>query len=311
MKLRLPETLLILSALLCAGACSGATPTSPDSVQSLQPVPQPPPTPAAPDQTSVVDGRVVDEGTGQPLAAVKVDAVSGTVAYLLTTDATGTFRMQLPVGVARFRLSKEGYVSYDKEHTLQAGTTTLQLPLKKYIAPPQPSFPPPPYTYRGTITDTRGNPVADAEVVIYRNDSPIDGRTGRAVTDNSGRFTLISEQGGSGFQVKKRGYITMFGSPGPIAPDSSSTLNVSIPRIDRYVLTAPVSVKVGQDAEVKGFIELDNGSTMTAAGAVSSSNPSVLNAIGGSWVRGVAPGTATVTATFDGVTGTLQVRVEP
>ena len=75
---------------------------------------------------------------------------------------------------------------------------------------------------------------------------------------------------------------------------------MSIPRIERYVLTSPTSVKVGQDAEVKGYIEPDNGSTKTVSGAVSSSNASILSAYsGGSWVRGVAPGTATVTGTFD------------
>jgi len=64
--------------------------------------------------------------------------------------------------------------------------------------------------------------------------------------------------------------------------------------------------------QVTARIELDNGSAMaTGVRVLSSSNPSVLSVIDAGWVKGVAPGTATLTGSHDGVTGTVSLWVDP
>jgi hypothetical protein len=53
-------------------------------------------------------------------------------------------------------------------------------------------FPPPPHTFTGLVTDSRGNPVNGAEVWVYGNSSPIDDRRGAGFTDASGRYTIVA-----------------------------------------------------------------------------------------------------------------------
>lgn len=64
--------------------------------------------------------------------------------------------------------------------------------------------------------------------------------------------------------------------------------------------------------QVMARVELDNGAAIpTVARALSSSNPSVVSVIDAGWVKGIAPGTATLTGTYEGLTGTLALRVDP
>jgi hypothetical protein len=63
-------------------------------------------------------------------------------------------------------------------------------------------------------------------------------------------------------------------------------------------------------------IDLDDGSRLTGLyfSTSSSSNPSVLFVNPAAYtgrIRGIAPGTATVTATFSGLSSTVQSRVDP
>jgi hypothetical protein len=302
------ETLIAVTLLCLVSACGG-TPTGPDTLRGNTNA-QPSPAPAPASGQVAINGRVIDEDSGQPLAAVKVDAVSGSASFTLTTDVTGAFRMELPPGVARFRLSKEGYVSYDKEHTIQAGTTALQIPLKKVAVPPP--APPQQYTLRGSVTDLQGNPLQGAGVVGYRNDSPVDDAVGRTSTDASGRFILTTTRMPQDVQVSKTGYEQTKARVGLFSADSTATITIMVARFVRYVLLPPASVRVGQSVQITARVELDNGSAfVTPVRALSSSNPSVLSVIDADWVKGVAPGTATLTGSHNGVTGTVSLRVDP
>ena len=91
-------------------------------------------------------------------------------------------------------------------------------------------------------------------------------------------------------------------------------MDVVLVHIDRYTLVPILPLTVGQTARLEAQTDLDDGSTKRGLlfMQLTSSNPSVLhteNYTG--WIRGIAPGTATVTATYYGVTTTLQVRVVP
>lgn len=288
-------------------ACGGNVfPAGPDAVRE-QPAPAPSPAPA-PGQAAI-DGLVVDGDTRQGLAGVKVDAMSGSTSFSLTTDTAGAFRMELPAGVARFRRSSAGYVSYDQEHTIPPGTTGLQIALKKVPVPVPPSTR---YTLTGLVTDLRGNPVAAAQVNGYRNDSPVDDSVGRTSTDSSGRFTLITTRAPQDVQVTSTGYQQTRARVGVFSADSTATITIRLPRFIGYTLIAPPSVKVGQTVQITARIELDNGSgILTPAGPLDSSNHAVLVVVDRNWVRGITPGSVTVSGVYEGVTGSVPLRVDP
>lgn len=290
-------------------ACGGHAPAGPDAVRE-RPVLSGPgsrvPGPA------VISGLVVDEDTGQGLAGVKVDAVgaSYSTSFSLTTDTAGAFRMELFSGVVRFWLSRPGYVTYDRERFVPPGTTTLQIALKKATVPPP--APPTPFRLTGLVTDLQGNPVAGAAVNGYRNDSPVDDSVGRTSTDPSGRFLLITARAPQDVQVTRLLYQQTNARVGLFSADSTATITIRMPRFIAYVLVAPPSVRVGETVQITARVELDNGSPFaTAAGPLISSNPAVLTVIDRHWVRGIAPGSVTVSGVYEGVLGTVPLRVDP
>jgi hypothetical protein len=113
-------------------------------------------------------------------------------------------------------------------------------------------------------------------------------------------------------EIFKTGYDPTKARVGFFSADSTATITIVVARYVRHVLLSPASVNVGQTVQVTSRVELDNGSAFTPALRVlSSSNPSVLSIVDSGWVRGASPGTATVTGTYQGLTGTLSVRVDP
>lgn len=257
--------------LIVLSACSG-------EVSPTQPSPIP-----TPDQSSstttpgfgAIEGRVTDADTGDPIAGARIDAVSGSTAFSVTTNAAGAFRMDLPPGVARVRATKEGYVTYDREHTIQAGPMPLQIPLAKIVVPPP--APVPTYTLSGLVLDLQGNPVGGVRVEGYRNDSPVDGVVGWTFTDASGRFTLTSTRFPEKVHVgKKIGYQRTTATVAFFPAGSTGNITIVVARYVRYVLV-PVSVTVGRTVHVTTRLELDNGaSEFRGAEGLTSSNPSVI-----------------------------------
>ena len=264
-------------------------------------------------QVGGFEGLVFDRTNGQKLDAVRVEGLSGVGAGRVTTsNEAGVFWFELPPGATRFRWSKDGYVSHEQEVRSSAGATTqINVFLEKFVPPPPPLFTPP-YTVTGTVSDSRGNPVSGADVSIYGQQSPIDHRYGFGRTDSAGRFSITSpERRPTGIKVAKDGYVTKDVQGGSTPPSSTWTVNITIPRIERYVLVSPTSVKVGQSSKVEGQVTLDDGSRTTGVTGLTSSNEAVAVALSGVWVWGKAPGTATITGFYFGVSSTLQVRVVP
>jgi hypothetical protein len=270
-----------------------------------------------PPQTGTFEGTVADPGTGQRLEGALVEATGGVGAGRATfTSGAGVFRFELPAGTTRFRWSKDGYIAREAEHTITAGVRTeVQMWLQKATTPPP--FPPPPYTFTGMVRDSRRNPVASSEIWLYSNGSPIDDRRGTGFTDSSGRYTITLQRTAQSVRAMKDGYVT---SDVPVFASSSSSAtfvtDVTIRKIDRYTLLSPTSIRVGELARMEGRVELDDGSSVTGCPCLQlvSSNPSVVAVDGNGssgMIRGVAPGSASITGTYFGMTTTLVVRVNP
>ena len=177
-----------------------------------------------------------------------------------------------------------------------------------------PPVPQPPYIVRGLVRNGHGVPVPGAEVWIYGNNSPIDNRYGVTWTDGTGHYTVSSPQRvPHAVRAMKDGHIprdvSILG-----APDTASTwtVDVVLVHIDRYALLPIAPLAVGGTARLEAHTDLDDGSTSRGFlyMQLTSSNPSVLHVERTGWVQAVAPGTATVTATYYGITTTLQIRVD-
>jgi hypothetical protein len=271
-----------------------------------------------PPQTGTFEGTVQQADTGQRLEGVLVEATSGVGAGRATfTSGAGVFRFELPPGSTKFRWSKEGYVAREGEYTIVAGIRSeVQVWLQKVTTPPP--FPPPPYTFTGAVRDSRRNPVSGAEIWLYSNGSPIDDRRGTGFTDSSGRYTIVLQRTAQSVRAMRDGYVP--NNVSIFAPQDSSTTfvtDVTIKKIDRYLLLSPTSMRVGELVRMEGRAELDDGSSITGGcvcAQLVSSNASVVAVDGtgsSGMIRGVSPGSATITGTYYGVTTTLVVRVDP
>jgi len=138
-----------------AAGCGGDSSTTPTA----------PTAQTASSQTGTLEGVVTDAQTGQRLAEVRVEATAGTGAGPVTlTNGSGLFTFEVAPGSTRFRWTKEGYEGHDAEYAIAIGAKTeVQVALQKL--PSSSPFPPPPYTFTGLVTDSRGNTVSGAEEI--------------------------------------------------------------------------------------------------------------------------------------------------
>ncbi len=299
--------LRVAAVLLVAAGCGGG-------VSPTQPTPAPAPVTRADDAPApglgAIEGRVTDAGSGAALAGVRVDATSGATSFSVTTNTAGAFRMDLPPGTARVTATREGYVTYNREHTIEAGPATLHISLAKVVTPQQPQLT---YTLVGLLIDSKGNPVGDAVIRgCCLNDSPIDGTYGEANTDHAGNFRLVTTRPPDSVKVFKRGYPMTTANVATIPAGGMSNITIVVPRFVRLVLT-PVSVTVAQTVHVWGMLETDSGTQQPASfEELTSSNPSVAAVVSSGSVQGLSAGTATLTARdYSGLTATAPVFVRP
>jgi hypothetical protein len=275
----------------------------------LQSASSPSPSPSSDPPRYRLYGRIVDRLDGS-VSGARVELVSGPdagVSVLATNPARYEFP-NLRAGTYQIRVSREGYQTRDVQQNLAADT---ELNIRLDAAPLLP-----PYTFTGMVRDSRRNAVGGAEVWLYSNSSPIDDRRGTGFTDGSGRYTIVLQRTAQTVRAMKDGYVpndaAIFGSS-----NSSATFvtDVVITKIDRYTLFSPTSLRVGEQLRVEGRVELDDGSSVTGGCVCSrlvSSDPSVVAVDGtgySGFIRGVTPGSATITGTYYGVTTTLVVRV--
>ena len=265
--------------------------------------------PPAEPQTGLVDGTVRDADGAVVGALVEVTAAPGGSA---TTGASGVFSFRLPAGITRLRATKSGYYPRETDVIVQAGATVpLGILLEKF-AVSQP-YPRPPYTVTGLVRNARGVPVPETEVWIYGNNSPIDNRYGVTFTDATGHYSVVSpDRVPHAVKAMRDAHITRDVSI-LSAPDSTSTFTVDVVlvHIDRYSVLPIAPLAVGQSIRLEAQTDLDDGSTQRGLlfTRLTSSDASVVRVENTGWVQAVAPGTATVTTTYYGVTASLQIRV--
>jgi hypothetical protein len=297
---QLRASLMVGSALMMA-ACGGTSqaPSAPSASNGGGPA----------TAAFTVGGRVT--WGSRPLSEVAIELQGGAIRYQTRSNADGTYRFSLvEPGEYVLRASAPGYATAEQQIAVNSDLTRdFSLTSTSASSPP-----PPPYTFVGTVKDSRGNPVVDAEVWLYSNSSPIEDRRATGRTDGAGRYSFTIDRGAHTVRAMKDAYVTNdVRIVWPTPPISTTVVtDVTVRRIDRFVLVAPPTIEIGQIVKVGTRVDLDDATAQSGiAFGLSSSNPAVLSVLGGGDVRGMAAGNATLTAAYYGVTGRLQVRVEP
>jgi len=80
----------------------------------------------APEPTGVVTGRISDEETGLPLAAEIAFPYEESLQGVVSDSESGLYKLQLPVGIHRLRVSKDGYSSTEFPLEIPEGRTILK-----------------------------------------------------------------------------------------------------------------------------------------------------------------------------------------
>jgi hypothetical protein len=167
------------------------------------------------------------------------------------------------------------------------------------------------YTYSGIVSDGQGRPVVGATV---------RGGPDSATTDGNGRYEFRSQYSSvpgnvyppAGYERKPVRFIDSFGlTPGQ---------NITIRRITGLTVAPPATLGIGAQSSVGTQVTFDTGAVETPVLEIvelTSSDASIVRAGSGSAendrisIWGVAPGTATITAHYFGVSSAarpVQVR---
>ncbi|MDF9745116.1 carboxypeptidase regulatory-like domain-containing protein [Natrinema salsiterrestre] len=156
--------------------------------------------------TGTVEGTVTD-ADGDPISGATVTVGNETV----TTAEDGTYAVDLEAGEYTLEISAEGYQDASEEVAVEAGaTTTADVTLE-----PVPTD----GTLEGTVTDTDGEPIADATVTVGDQ---------QTTTDENGTYSLELEAGEYSLAVSADGY-----------EDASRTVTVEV----ETTTTADVTVE--------------------------------------------------------------------
>lgn len=198
------------------------------------------------------------------------------------------------------------------EPTTSPSPTQVQAPAANPAPAPAPEVTIPTYTYSGIVTDGQGRPVVGATV----RGGPDSGST-----DANGRYQFRSPYSSvPGNVYPPTGYERK-----PVRWTDSFVLtpgqNLTVRRITGLNITTPATLRVGDRTYVNAQITFDSGAVEVVVLEVfelTSSDPSILKAGSGSvetdrvTIEGLAPGTASVTGRYFGVSSpTRQVQVVP
>jgi len=290
--------LATLAVTLLAAACGSSTPTGPSP-----PTPVPTPPVAA---THALAGRVTDATTGQGVSAAGVQFMTGINAGRLAVSGTdGRYALaELRAGAGLVRVYGPQHAAVERTITLptdaSADFSVIATTASNTIAP---------FTYRGTVWDSRGAAVSGAAVSMIRDSgaNPL----AVVITGADGTFTVTVQTIASTVRVSRDGHIPVENAA-PLPVTSSTDVNVTLPRITRYGLQEIPPLRVGQNAALMAEVVTDDGLTSIGRAYVSttSSNEAVASIALGS-IAARAPGTTVITASYSGLTATLNLQVIP
>jgi len=305
-----------MSLLTACGAASD-TPTAPSSAVVTPPAPI----------TGIVQGVVrhatvfvslpaqvlLPEG---PLSGAQVLVTEGAGAgRSATTGADGAYRLELPPGPFRVRWSRPGYEARESDpgaviagSTTTVDTVTLR-PLPDLSIVEE-------WSISGIVRDGLGDPVAGAYVDVS------DGAASTVAvlsTDAAGRFGIVSTQwhpDSLHINAQKEGYRSQDLTVRCV-PSCAITTDFRLLRIVRQWIDGPSTMQVGDVAPVTAGVEYDDGSRKAYRASVNSSNVDVVRVLRSqppydtTYVKAIAPGTATLQLPLATQTLTLNVHVVP
>jgi protocatechuate 3,4-dioxygenase beta subunit len=197
-------------------------------------------------QDQTIRGRVVDN-QGRPLGNVSVSAdsiiCSNWGSASTQTSADGAYTLAAPPGTYHIRANKNGYVPAAPELAkvpvadAQAAAVTVDFTLD-----------PLPYTIRGTVRDSLGQPVKDA----YINASAC-GLSYSTETDAAGAYTLMVSADSFSISASKSGYVQPPALTVAVPPNAEHVDFTLHPRVT-YTITGRVTDPQGtplKDAYVR------------------------------------------------------------
>ena len=293
------RTLPVLGAIL-ALSCGQSSPTGPT------PVTPPAGTPST-GQTFTLSGAVRDAATTEPVRSARVQFMTGVNAgRLAVTDDTGRYVLtELRAGTGTVR-------AYGPQHAPAERPIQIAADLQEDFAITRATVETarPPFTYTGTIWDSRGAPVAGAAVTIIRDSgaNPL----GIVTTGADGAFTITVQSSANVIRVSRQGYVQRE-NPAPPVLTGAAVANATIPRIVRYAFQPVAALRVGQTATLMTEVDTDDGlrATGRAYEATTSGDDAVVAIASLGVIVARAPGMATIAGTYSGLSATIAVQVAP
>ena len=285
---------------LIAAACGGSSPSGPTP-------PVPPPVQPSAGQTFTLSGTIRDSSTSAPVPSARVQFMSGINAgRLAVAGPDGRYTLSgLRAGAGVVRTYGPEHAASEQTYTI-AGDATLDVGLTRRPAVSTPA----PYTYAGTIWDSRGEPVAGAAITLIRDSAA--NPLGIVTSGADGTFSITTQATANSIRVTRDGFVSVE-NPAPPALLPTTVVNVTIPRIVRYALQTVPTLTVGQSTTLITEVDTDDG--LRAVGrtytSTTSSSEAILAVSGLGSLIARAPGTATVTAIYSGLTATQNVQVIP
>lgn len=223
--------------------------------------------PPSPFRGYAISGVVVNASTGQPLGRADVTLQtpgSGTLAAETTTDVNGRFAFEhLPAAKYALRASRRGFMAagYDEHEGFSTAIVTGEGLVSDgliFRLPPQ-------AVIGGTVTDDSGDPVPQARVSLYRQQTR-NGlgkivRSGMTITDDLGLYEFARLEPGD-YYIAVNGTPWYAATPQPkrdaqgnvIAGAPHSPLDVAYPMTFYDGVTdsdsaTPISLKAGDTAQ--------------------------------------------------------------
>lgn len=277
--------------------------------------PSAPTAPIAPTAPTVLAGTVTglvrsDAPGGRharahpPLPNVTVTVIGGPAAGTRTTTREdGTYELRA-AGTFKLQFEHPSFTTSESSETSMTEAGQIAMPELVLATAP--------WTISGLVTDSLGNPVADARVTIGPGTGP-ESPYGTAMTDAAGLYTFNSTQWhGEGVNVQAR-------KPGYDSPREQSMRccgrapDIRLIRIVSITPTAPSALRVGESVEMPACVVVfDTGETRNIFVLPTSNVPTVVNVSRSThWyaMTGYRAGVATLTFDLWGAIATTQVQV--